>query len=86
MLQYYQLEKAPKPGKKVLLGNYEAVFLSTLHSVPELNANLTGVPIQCVLSQNTDYMDIGAGDIDHNVSGALLRYSDRKPNRPKLSN
>ncbi|NOI13549.1 hypothetical protein [Vibrio hepatarius] len=68
-MQSYQLEKAPKPGEKVLLGNGEVVFLSTVQSVPEPNFNLTGVPIQCVLSQNADYMDIGAGDIDHDVSG-----------------
>ncbi|WP_345881504.1 hypothetical protein [Shewanella algae] len=67
MLQSYVLERAPKAGEKAWLGNSEVAFLSPGYVMPAPNEQSMMMIHRCVLSQNADYMDIGAEDIDHGV-------------------
>ncbi len=70
MLRSDYLNKPPVQGKKAVLGNSEALFLST-HGIDPIQAMPAEVT-EFVLTQTPTYMDIGCAEIDHNIPLAVL--------------
>ncbi|MCL2914526.1 hypothetical protein L2725_12190 [Shewanella corallii] len=67
MLTSDKLAEAPKEGEKALLGKTEIGFVH--RDEAGLTPEPSSYPLECVLSQNAEYMDIGASEFDHKPSG-----------------
>lgn len=76
MLRTDAVADIPREGGVVTLSKMgtkqqsAALFLPAVdvNSVPELSS----LPVNCVLAQNADYMDLGVGDMDHNMHTMAL--------------
>ncbi len=67
MLTSDKLAEAPKEGEKALLGKAEIGFVH--RGEVGLTPEPSSYPLECVLCQNAEYMDIGASEFDHSPSG-----------------